>query len=249
LQFPNLELSYDSIMTVPIKLALFAGKIIAIDGPAGSGKSTTAKALAKRLGYTFLDTGAMYRAVALFALQNGISFEDGNALTQIAARIKIEFKNDEVKGQSIFLNGEDVTEAIRTPDVTRGSTLVAVHAGVRKEMVHRQQVLGHKGSIVAEGRDMASVVFPHADLKIYLTADLKTRARRRFLEAVHHGENTTIEEQEKLVMDRDMNDSNRKESPLRQVKEAVVVDTSGLSIEEQVEAIIHLARKAFSMGV
>jgi CMP/dCMP kinase len=234
-------------MTVPIKLASFVGKIIAIDGPAGSGKSTTAKALAQRLGYTFLDTGAMYRAVALFALRNGLSLDDGNALTQIAAKVRIEFKNDEIKGQLVFLNGEDVTEAIRTPEATRGSSAVAVHAGVRKEMVLRQQNMARKGSIVAEGRDTTSVVFPRADLKVYLTADPKTRARRRFLEAVHRGENTTIEEQEKLIMDRDMNDSNRKESPLKQVKEAVVVDTTGLSIDEQVDTIIHLARKAFSM--
>lgn len=234
-------------MPVPIKLDLFKKKVIAIDGPAGSGKSTTAKALAKRLGCTFLDTGAMYRAVALFALRNGISFEDVNALEQVAARVKIEFKNDDLKGQLVYLNDEDVTEAIRTADATRGSSAVAVYPGVRREMVRRQQEMARRGGIVAEGRDTTSVVFPHADLKIYLTADLKTRARRRLLEAMHRGEATTMEEQEELLTARDKNDSERKESPLTQVRDAIVVDTTGLTIDDQVETIIQLARKAFSL--
>ena len=233
-------------MARPVKLSIFKGKIIAIDGPAGSGKSTTAKLLARRLGYTFLDTGAMYRAVALFALRNGVSFDDANALEQIAARVEIEFKSDEEKGQLIFLNNEDVTEAIRTPEATHGSSAVAVYPGVRREMVRRQRLMGQKGNIVAEGRDTTSVVFRDADLKIYLKADLKTRAQRRLLEAVHRGETTTLEEQERLLTERDQNDSGRKESPLKQMPDAVVVDTTSLTIEGQVEKIIQLARHAFS---
>jgi len=233
-------------MAMPEKLTTFTGKIIAIDGPAGSGKSTTAKLLARRLGFTFLDTGAMYRAVALFALRNGVSFDDIKTLEQIAARVDIRFENDEEKGQLIFLNNEDVTDAIRTPEATHGSSAVAVHPGVRREMVRRQRQMGQKGNIVAEGRDTTSVVFTHADLKIYLNADLKTRAQRRLLEANQRGESTTPEEQERLLTERDANDTGRKESPLTQVPDAVVVDTTSLTIEEQVEKIIELARQAFA---
>ncbi|MCP4569954.1 MAG: (d)CMP kinase [FCB group bacterium] len=235
-------------MAVPIKLTALKGKIIAIDGPAGSGKSTTAKLLAERLDFTYLDTGAMYRAVALFALRNGVSVNDANAMEQIAAKVKIEFKNDGVIGQLIYLNGENVTEGIRTAEATHGSSAVAVHGGVRRELVKRQQEMGKKGSIVAEGRDTTSVVFPRADLKIYLKADLDARARRRFLEQTHKGENTTVEEQKKLLTARDQNDSQRKESPLTQVSDAIVVDTSSLTIEGQVEMIIKHALKAFKRG-
>lgn len=232
-------------MAMPIKLSAFKGKVIAIDGPAGSGKSTTAKLLAERLGFTYLDTGAMYRAVALFALRNGVSFDDANAISQIAGRVDLRFESGDENRQLIFLNDEDVSDAIRTPEVTRGSSAIAVHGGVRKILVRRQQLMGAKGSIVAEGRDTTSVVFPHADLKIFLQADLNTRAQRRFLEAMHSGERTTVEDQEKLLSLRDENDSGRAESPLIKVREAFAVDTSSLTIEQQVEKIIELARKAF----
>lgn len=234
-------------MAVPIKLSIFRGKIIAIDGPAGSGKSTTAKELANRLGFTYLDTGAMYRAVALFALRNGVSWEDQNALAQIAKKVKIEFLNDADKGQLVYLNGEDVTEAIRTPEATTGSSAIAVFPEVRDELVRRQQEMGKKGSVVVEGRDTTSVVFPYADSKIYLNADLSTRARRRFLEAMHRGEETTMEEQEALLSARDKNDTEREASPLKRVNDAVVVDTTALSIKEQVETIIQIARKQFTL--
>ncbi len=233
-------------MAVPIKLSSFTGKVIAIDGPAGSGKSTTAKMLAQRLGFTYLDTGAMYRAVALFALRNSVALEDANALAQIAAKVTIEFEHGDNGQQRVLLNGEDVTDEIRSPEATRGASAVAVHPGVRREMVSRQQAMGKKGSIVAEGRDTTSVVFPRADLKVFLRADVKTRAQRRFLEAIHRGEDTTLEEQEKLIIARDKNDSERSESPLIQVPGAIAVDTSAMSIEEQVETIISHARKAFS---
>lgn len=229
-----------------INLSDFEGKIIAIDGPAGSGKSTTAKLLARRLGFTFLDTGAMYRAVALYALRNGVAFDDAESLADIAAKMDIVFQNDEHKGQLIFLNGIDVTDAIRTPEATHGSSAVAVHPGVRREMVSRQRQLGEIGSIVAEGRDTTSVVFKDADLKIYLKADLKARANRRMLEIIGNGETTTVEEQEKLLVARDENDTGRKESPLIRVPDAIEVDTTDMTIEEQVETIIQLAQKAFA---
>ncbi len=234
-------------MAVPVKLSVFEGKIIAIDGPAGSGKSTTAKQLAQRLGYTYLDTGAMYRAVALFALRHEVSFDDENALTQIASRINIEFRTDSEKGQLIFLNDEDVSDAIRTEPVTHGSSAVAVFAGVRSEMVGRQKLLGVKGNIVAEGRDTTSVVFPKAHLKVYLQADIKVRAQRRHMEAALRGQESTVEMQEKLLAQRDANDSGRKESPLTKVPDAVVIDTTRMSIDEQVEAIIDTARRMFTV--
>ena len=231
-------------MAAKDKSAPIMGMIIAIDGPAGSGKSTTARLLAQRLGFTYLDTGAMYRAVALAALRQGVSFDDAAGLERLAAAAKIEFVNDPERGQLLFLDGEDVTEAIRTPEATRGSSAVAVYAGVRREMVKRQMVMGRKGNIVAEGRDTTSVVFPGADLKIYLVADLKTRATRRCLEAAARGETTTVEEQQRLVAARDRNDSGRAHSPLTRVDDAVEVDTSGLTIDQQVDKIVALARKA-----
>jgi len=233
-------------MAVADDRAAFACKIIAIDGPAGSGKSTTARLLAQRLGLTYLDTGAMYRAVALYALRHGVSFDDDAALTDIAAGAKIEFANDPQRGQLIFLNNEDVTDAIRTPEATHGSSAVAVHPGVRRQMVRRQQELGRKGGLVSEGRDTTSVVFVEADLKVYLDADLDTRAERRYLEATQRGQKTTMEEQKRLLIARDRNDIERRDSPLTRVPDAVVVDTTGLTIEGQVDKIIELARAAFA---
>jgi cytidylate kinase len=244
--FLGFLLFYAAAMAESIDRSAFRGKIIAIDGPAGSGKSTTARLLAQRLGFTYLDTGAMYRAVALAALDKGVSLDDAKSLADISAEAAIEFRNDPQRGQLIFLNGTDVTDAIRTPEATRGSSAVAVHPGVRREMVRRQKQMGQTGNLVAEGRDTTSVVFVDADLKIYLDADLETRAKRRYLEAKQRGEETSIEEQKRLLIARDKNDTTRRESPLTKVPDAVVVDTTDLSIEQQVDRIIDLASKAFT---
>ncbi len=232
-------------MSKPYKLSVLVGKVIAIDGPAGSGKSTTAKMLAARLGYIYLDTGAMYRAITLFALLNKILPEDGVALTKAAQKISLEFKVENDVNR-VYLNHLDVTESIRTPEVTKAVSAVSAHKGVREAMVRLQREMGKKGNIVAEGRDTTSVVFPEADLKIYLEASLEERARRRVLDFVRMNVQTSVEEQIKELSRRDALDSGRETSPLLRTGDAIVVDTSNLTIEEQVDRIIKLAKSRFT---
>jgi len=228
-------------MSKPYRLQGLSGKIIAIDGPAGSGKSTTARLLAARLGYDYLDTGAMYRAVALFALRHEVSTEDARALEAIAGKVLIDFRMiDDVN--HVYLNGEDVTEAIRTPEVTEAVSPVSAHGGVRRALVKRQRQMAEKGNVVAEGRDTTSVVFPDADLKVYLDASLEERARRRMIELSRQGLGSSLEEQCKLLAARDKYDSGRSHSPLTKTRDAVLVDTSHLNIEEQVEKIVRLIK-------
>jgi cytidylate kinase len=226
------------------RLSSLAGKIIAIDGPAGSGKSTTAKALAARLGYIYLDTGAMYRTVTLYALRNNILPSDERALTALAPQLKIEFRNDG-KVNMVFLNGENVTEAIRTPEVTAAVSEVSAFPGVREAMVRLQREIAKKGNVVAEGRDTTTVVFPEADLKIYLDASLRERARRRVLDFARQNVTTTVEEQMKQLTIRDNYDSNRAHSPLKRSGDAVAVDTTNLTINEQVDRIVKLIKSYF----
>ena len=225
----------------PLKLSSLAGKIIAIDGPAGSGKSTTSRLLAAKLGYIYLDTGAMYRALTHFALKNNIPPSDGEKLTALAKKLPIEFETH-ADVNRVFINGEDVTEAIRTPEVTRNASEVAAHKGVREAMVAKQKEFGREGSIVAEGRDTTTVVFPKADIKIYLTATVKERAQRRLLELMKAGVHTTLEELQEDIEKRDHHDSNRTHSPLTKSKDAYVVDTTNMTIEGQIDHIVSLIR-------
>lgn len=224
-----------------LNLSRLKGKIIAIDGPAGSGKSTTARMLAERLGYLYLDTGAMYRALTYFALTNNVALSDGNKLTALSETLPIDLV--EMEGVTeVLINGQNVTSEIRTPEVTRGVSEVSAHAGVRKAMVEKQRSIGKNGSIVAEGRDTTTVVFPKANLKVFLDASIRTRARRRLLELSHSGVSTSLDELQEEIKRRDAYDSERKHSPLVRAKDAIIVDTSDLTIEEQVEHILSLVR-------
>ena len=207
--------------------------VIAIDGPAGAGKSTVAKGVAKALGFTYLDSGAMYRCVALAALDRGIDLEDGERLGELAWSLEIGFDGD-----SIRLDGEPVGGKIRSPEVTIAASHVSVHPQVRQAMVKRQRELIASGNYVAEGRDIGTVVSPDSQLKVFLTADEEERARRR---AADSGE--PVAQVQEAMRDRDRRDQDRADSPLRAADESVPVDTTDRSPDEVVAQIAELARQ------
>jgi len=213
--------------------------IVAIDGPAGSGKSTTAKLLADKLGFVYLDTGAMYRSVALAAVKKNIDLKDEEAVTHVAGSIEIDIISGD-KGYKVLLNGNDVSLEIRKPEMDIGSSLVSSYKKVRLAMVEIQRKLGGKGNIVAEGRDMGTVVFPNADVKIFLVADLKTRAVRRTNQLKDAGLEASIENQTSSLESRDYSDTNREHSPLRKADDAFEVDTTNMTLDGQVEKIYQL---------
>lgn len=216
--------------------------IIAIDGPAGSGKSTTARLLAKRLGYTYLDTGAFYRALTLKVLESGVSPEDGANVLQLAETIQIELQPQTDKNR-VLLDGRDVTLAIREPRVTNAISPISENSRVRAIMVDKQRAIGRNGGIVMEGRDIGTVVFPHADLKIFMQASLDERARRRQEELTTMGIARDIETLRQEIARRDQKDSNRKIAPLVQAADAILLDTTSMTIEQQVEFILQALEK------
>ncbi len=218
------------------------GLIIAIDGPAGSGKSTTARLLAHRLGYLYIDTGAMYRAAALAVMRRGIDPGDRTAVAGAVERVTIDLEPS-ARGVRVFLDGEDVSDEIRTPEVTRSASAVSEVPRVRELLVAAQQRLGGAGGVVLEGRDIGTVVFPEADLKIYLIADLPVRARRRQAELAARGRTMDVIGVERELEERDARDSGRTHSPLCRAEDAVEVDTTGLTIEEQVAKVEELAHE------
>ncbi|RKX26000.1 MAG: (d)CMP kinase [Candidatus Zixiibacteriota bacterium] len=226
------------------KLTRFKNKIIAIDGPAGSGKSTTAKILAAKLGYRYLDTGAMYRALTWLALKNNVAPSDASKLKVLAEAIDIQFVTKE-DANRVYINGEEITEEIRSPKVTQHVSEVSAHPGVRKVMVHQQQEMGKKGGVVAEGRDTTTVVFPEAHAKLYLDASVTTRAERRLVDLARMGISTTLEELVADIERRDKYDSERKHSPLRRAHDAYVVNTTNCTIEEQVDRILTILKTTF----
>ncbi|MBO4506238.1 MAG: (d)CMP kinase [Lachnospiraceae bacterium] len=212
---------------------------IAIDGPAGAGKSTIAKKLAEKLGFVYIDTGAMYRAMAYYYMSKGIDIDDKEAVIGEFDNINIELKY--IDGvQHIYLNKEDVSSLIRTAEVGENASKVSAIAEVRKKLVALQQEIARSINVVMDGRDIASVVLPDADLKIYLTASVEVRAQRRYKERIEKGEEADLAAIEEEIRQRDYRDMHRDASPLVCVPEAVVVDTSDMSIDEVLEHIISL---------
>jgi len=216
--------------------------IIAIDGPAGSGKSTTAKLLAQKLNYLYLDTGAMYRAITLKALRQKIDEHDDSSLTELAENTDITLINrDGVL--HVLLDGEDVTDKIRTPEIDRAISYVSMVPAVRRRMVELQRQLGKQGGVVAEGRDIGTVVFPQADLKIFLVASVEERGKRRWKELQARGVEVPLEQVIEEIQRRDKLDSSRKLSPLKKAPDAIEVDTTKLTIPQQVEVILQKVRE------
>ncbi|NOY78166.1 MAG: (d)CMP kinase [Calditrichaeota bacterium] len=216
--------------------------IIAVDGPAGSGKSTTARKLAQKLGYLYLDTGAMYRAFTLKVLREGADSNRPEELEKLAEQTEIRLLPD-ASGIRVYLDGEDVTDGIRTPEIDRAISKVSRVKAVRERMVALQRKIGKDGGIVAEGRDIGTVVFPRADVKIYLNASPEERARRRLKELQEKGVTLSFEEVLADIQRRDKIDSTREISPLKKAADAIEVDTTNLSIDEQVDKIYRIIQK------
>lgn len=208
--------------------------IVTIDGPSGAGKSTVGKALARRLSYTYIDTGAMYRAVALKAKQGLIKTDDEVNLSILASNIQIFFRNEGEKTSTIC-DGEDITEAIRSEEIGQLASEISKKRGVREALVQKQREMGRCGGVVLEGRDTGTVVFPDAEIKFYLDADPKERGRRRFKELQEKGFETDLDSIIYEVKRRDDNDMNRAISPLRKAEDSVFIDSTDKSVEEVIE--------------
>jgi cytidylate kinase len=218
--------------------------IVAIDGPAGVGKSTLAKRVAAKLGFVYINTGAMYRAVALWALRLGVAASDMHRMEQLAKEASIELLPGE--DQRVLLNGEDVSEAIREPEVSQAASQISVIPAVRRALLQPQRDMAKKGSVVMEGRDIGSVVFPEAQVKIFLDADPVERAKRRAIEL--YGHESEVESIAKELQKRDQRDRTRSEAPLMQAPDAELVDTTGLSLDEVEEIVLRLVRARVSNG-
>ena len=220
--------------------------IIAIDGPAGSGKSTVARGVARRLGFTYLDSGAMYRAVTLLALEQGADLEDAGALGRLAAAASIELRERRHDYVQVILNGRDVSEEIREPRVTGASSTIAAHAAVRSALLEKQRALIAAGDHVVEGRDIGTVVAPDAELKVFLTADADERARRRTGELERRGLVADAGEVKAAIEQRDELDSTRSAAPLRAADDAIQLDTTGLDAEQVIDRVVDLVESAAS---
>lgn len=212
---------------------------IAVDGPAGSGKSTVAKAVAGKLGIIYVDTGAMYRTVALHCTQEGISLEDEAAVVASLDGLNMRIQPNEA-GQKIFLNDVDVTTEIRTAEIGKGASTVGAYQKVRERMVEIQQEMAKELSVIMDGRDIGTVVLPDAEVKIYLDAGVEERARRRVGELEAKGETADFEEIKKMIIQRDYNDMNREHSPLKKADDAISLDSTSMTIEEVQQAILDI---------
>ncbi|NYF24489.1 (d)CMP kinase [Sporosarcina sp. JAI121] len=219
---------------------------IAIDGPAAAGKSTIAKITAEKLGYLYIDTGAMYRALTHKALVNDINTGDGEELERLLAQTDIVLLPSP-QGQAVLVDGQDVTEDIRSQLVTASVSAIAAHNGVRRLMVDKQRQLAERAGVVMDGRDIGTAVLPDAELKIFMTASVEERAMRRHIENEKRGFTTSLEQLKAEISERDRADSERDISPLRQAEDAVLIDTTAMSIEEAADKISELAEKRISL--
>jgi CMP/dCMP kinase len=218
--------------------------VIAIDGPAGAGKSTIARRLATRLGFTYIDTGAMYRAVALWAMRQNADTADMHRMEQLARAADIEFEPD----QRVLLNGEDVTAAIRTAEAGSSASVVAAIPGVRHALVEKQRALAGRTSVIMEGRDIGTVVFPDADVKIFLDADPQERVGRRLRDFRDQGQAVSPEAISAQIRERDQRDRTRAEAPLTQAPDAIYIDSTGLSPDAVEEEILKVVRARITNG-
>ena len=219
---------------------------VAIDGPAGSGKSSTAKLVAKRLGYLFIDTGAMYRAVTLLAIRTG-NLDNKEALLSLLPGYKITLKPGE-DGNIVFLNDEDVSAVIRTEEINQNVSKISSISEIRTELVRMQQEMGKEGGVVMEGRDIGSVVFPDADFKFFFTATVDERAKRRLSELQAQGAKMSFDEVRASIIRRDKYDSGREVSPLSKTDDAIEIDTTSMTLEQQCDHIVKLVREKEQLG-
>lgn len=217
--------------------------IIAIDGPAGAGKSTVAKGVADRLGYLYIDTGAMYRAIAWKVLQAGIAVSDAKSVVALAIRTRIRLSIVDGE-QHVFADGEDVSRQIRSPEATRAASPVSAIPGVRKRLVELQREMAEEGGVVMEGRDIGTVVFPNAQVKIFLTASAEQRAERRVKQMREMGLEADIKQIAAEMRDRDLRDSSRADAPLTQAPDAILVDTDHMTVDQVIDAIVAVYNRA-----
>lgn len=218
---------------------------VAVDGPAGSGKSTVAKLIAKNMNIVYIDTGAMYRTVGLYCIENGIDTKNEKAVCSVLDDIKMDIKA-QMGGQTIFLNGVDVTSKVRTQEAGRAASDVAVILAVREKLVEIQRNMAKGTSVIMDGRDIGTNVLPQAEVKIFLNASVEERAKRRVGELLALGENPDFDEVKEQIRKRDENDTNRKHNPLRKAEDAIEIDTTGMTIDEVTDKISDIIREKIS---
>jgi cytidylate kinase len=220
-----------------------SGLVVAIDGPAGAGKSTAARKLAERLGYVLVDTGALYRGVALSAFERGVDWEDGQALGQLVDGLSLSFQRDPSGAPRLAIDGIDRSSDIRTPHISTGASRVSRHSEVRRALLGLQRRLGAHGGVVFEGRDIGTVVFPDAEVKVFLTASDEARAQRRHAELRHAGHEVDLERVLSDIRERDRLDSERDVAPMRAADDATLLDSSALTLDQVLDKLEHIVKK------